>query len=153
MNQATTVTGTTCTISEASLRAMPFYLPELASVSCQVIAINAQCDSVASIGAGAVMPVLATPPDAPSIQFIARSCGSITVQCYPGAYDGGAPIDAYLVSYYQSNLNNQQSNSVQLLASDDANAWSRAQLTVDNLINGQVYQFSCAARNRIGYGQ
>jgi len=153
VNNAQTVAGTTCTISEANLRAQPFYLPELASVSCQIIAINAQCDSVASVGAGAVMPVLATPPDAPTIQFVARSCGSITVQCNPGNFDGGAAIDAYIVNYYQSNFNNQAANSVQLVQSNDDNAFNRRQLTVNNLNNGQAYQFSCASRNRIGYGQ
>jgi len=91
---------------------MPFYLPEQAQVSCQVIAVNSRCDSVASVGFGAVMPVLAVMPDQPTIQFVSRGCETLTVQCNPGPFDGGAPVTDYLISYVQffetNNFNNNR---------------------------------------------
>lgn len=40
LNNADIIQGNECTISEATLRAMPFNLPEQAEVICEVTAIN-----------------------------------------------------------------------------------------------------------------
>jgi hypothetical protein len=100
-NVPTTVIGNTCTISESRLRSTPFFLGEQASVSCQVIAVNQRCDSGATVGAGAIMPILSTVADQPTIQFVSRGCETLTVQCNPGNFNGGAEITAYQITYYE----------------------------------------------------
>jgi hypothetical protein len=64
------VAGNTCTIPESYLRSAPFNLGETAAVSCQVVSVNTRCSSTATIGNGALMPILARAPDAPTIQFV-----------------------------------------------------------------------------------
>lgn len=99
------IEGNTCTLSHATLRAAPFNLPEQAPIRCQVIASNAMGDSDACVGSGAVMPVLARVPDAPTVQFVSRACRTLVVQCNPGLSDNGAEVTGYTVSYYRTDLN------------------------------------------------
>lgn len=75
-----TLAGNTCTLTEASLRTLPFNLPETASVNCQVIATNVMGDSQACTGNGAVMPVLATiPGTCQDIRFVSRASGQVSI--------------------------------------------------------------------------
>jgi hypothetical protein len=111
------------------------------------------------------MPILATVADAPTMQFISRGCETLTVQCNPGNYNGGAEITAYQVTYYEyfDNINNNAAfginnnvlrNSVMIQASNDGlnnNAFALRQATITGLTDGRTYAFQCSALNRIGY--
>lgn len=92
------------------------------------------------------MPILATPPDAPSIQFVSRQCGQVVVQCNPGFNNGGAEVTAYKVNYFEAGLNNPFTNSVTINtgAANNANVnWLNRQATITDVTNGRAYTFYC----------
>lgn len=65
------------------------------------------------------MPVLAVAPDQPSILFVARGCGSATLQCRPGNFDGGAAIDQFMFQYQFADRNFNDVVQQEVLNFDD----------------------------------
>lgn len=148
------VVGNTCTIPQSYLRSGVFNLAEQAAVSCQVITVNTRCSSSAVVGGGAFMPILARVPDAPTIQFVSRQCGQVTVQCNPGINNNGAEVTSYQVSYFESGLTNALTSSVNISPGINANTnqgWLNRQATITDAVNGKAYTFYCRSYNRVGY--
>lgn len=58
------------------------------------------------------MPVITTVPQPPLLIFVDRQCNSVTVECIPDQFDGGAPVYELGVYFYRSDVNTVNSNSV-----------------------------------------
>lgn len=107
--------GNQCTFNLEVVRALPWGLAEESQIECQVVPYNQMGPaqilnddfnfSRSCRGAGGFMPILARPPQAPTLQFRSRACGQMTVQCFPNANNGGAAVIGYTFSYSRVGTN------------------------------------------------
>jgi hypothetical protein len=109
------------------------------------------------------MPVITVVPNPPTIRFVDRQCSSVTVECIPDPFDGGAPVWEYAVYFYRSDFNTVNSNSVFIQDpsstyynvnprdnTNDLSVWNSRRLTLTGLLTNVQYTAYCKARNRIG---
>jgi hypothetical protein len=102
------------------------------------------------------MPNMIVAPDQPEIQFVARQCRAVTVQCNPLGFNGGAPIIAYQINYIESNFVGAQSRSYTIsmnnnnFDSPNTQNWALRQATINDAIAGRTYTFTCQAINMVG---
>jgi hypothetical protein len=128
-------------------------------------------ESQACTGNGAVMPVLARVPDAPTVQYVSRACSTLVVQCNSGLSNNGGEVFAYSVSYYRSDLQTVQAQTMTIYnpgynyntnqvntwnnnvnnVMNDQQTWYNRQFALGDLQDGTEYVIYCQAQNRIGY--
>ena len=138
-------TATTCSVPVATLRAAPFNLADLASVSVRVTAINSLGDSTVSVeGNGAIMPIPDTVPAAPSVfSTDSQSTTSISFSWTEPA-DGGDTITDYEIDWNQGD----SINSFTPLTTTTSGSRTK---TVSGLtVDGEVYRFRVRAINTVG---
>lgn len=101
------------------------------------------------------MPIQNTVADQPTVQFVARACGSVTMQCNPGVFNGGAAITAYSFTYFETGVNGAQQRTVSISNLNNNNAqnsdWINRRTTITDITNGRQYTFYCQSQNSVGF--